>query len=89
VLSPGSVQAVTGGFLENGLVANASLLCDPLGTLKIRDRYANRNGASRVLFRHFHLDRMVWTAPRVKSPAIPMRVLISVDHHQYGLRLRT
>ena len=43
---PCFLQALANRLLEHGLIANASLFCDPPGTLKVSDRDAKRNGAS-------------------------------------------
>jgi hypothetical protein len=39
--SAGFLQPLADRSLEHGLVADACLVGDPFGTLKIRDRYAN------------------------------------------------
>jgi hypothetical protein len=50
----GSLQALADRLLEHGLVANAGRFRDPPGTLKIRNRDANGNGASCVFLGLLH-----------------------------------
>src|ERR1019366_750220 len=53
-LSASSLQALTDGLFEHGLVADAGLFGDPLCQFKIGDRDTDGDGASRVLLGLFH-----------------------------------